>query len=388
MPEEFTGPSTPTREKLQAVIDLANRVFRTKRPGDMGAEFPLLFGPDRLQCLRVFEKDGRPVSLVATVINDTVLLGCSVRVACIGSVCTDPDCRGRGLAGRLMDDAVERARAAGAALMLISGRRTLYTRRGSHGEGRFDRYELVPEQLPETTELTVTELPPQACRGALRMHEAEPIRFRRTEAQYAAQIACGFVQDAPGKTYAVRRGDRLVAVFSVRRLGPPTDDASESGVLVAEKAGSRTAVLEALRPIAEQWGAERIKIDAYPTDAVLREACGRIGASAETASFYGTFKLLDAARAWRDYGPLLAERLGPELYGQISIEAESDPLKIHTVTFQRGAQLVELRGAREILAALFGSKEIDPLAEAEGELADALRQALPLPVPMYGLNYV
>jgi len=107
MSANYVGPKTTELHQLKEVMALPKHVFRSDCEGDLG----LLFHPDRLGQLRIFESDGKPVSLVGMILNDTVLLGCSVRVACIGSVCTDEPHRGRGLAGRLVEDAVERKNA-------------------------------------------------------------------------------------------------------------------------------------------------------------------------------------------------------------------------------------------------------------------------------------
>ncbi|MCK4277546.1 MAG: GNAT family N-acetyltransferase, partial [Phycisphaerae bacterium] len=229
MGQKITGPNTPSPHQLADVVALANRAFRTTRAGDMGSEYPLLFGIERLQRLRIFQVDGWAVAMVGMILNDTVLLGCDVRVACVGSVCTDRAHRASGLAGRLMDDAVQRARAAGASIMLISGDRSLYARRGAFAEGRFHQYTPHPAALGRGgPEVQVKQIDPPSCALALRMSQAEPIHFRRTRTEYAAQIASGFTQDRPGATYEARRepdGRRAdIAVLSVSCPGPPIDD--------------------------------------------------------------------------------------------------------------------------------------------------------------------
>ena len=214
----YVGPKRPEPDQLQDVIDLANRVFRAGGGGNLGEQFPLLYRRDRMEPLRIFECDGQPVSLVATLICEAVLLGCSVRVACIGSVCTDERHRGQGLAGRLVDDAAARAVAADTSVMLISGGRSLYTRRGAGRCGRFRRYEIRREMLRKSRRgLTITEVTGDSAGGALKMYEAEPIRFRRSEQDYALQVASRWLVNRPGATYLVSRSRTPVAVMSAVR---------------------------------------------------------------------------------------------------------------------------------------------------------------------------
>src|SRR5438128_4030026 len=96
-------------EERDALLALVNRVFN--EGGDMGAAFPLLFGPDNIEGLRVVPGDQGPVAHAGVCIRPAVILGARLKVASIGAVCTDPGHRGRGLASALMADARRSARA-------------------------------------------------------------------------------------------------------------------------------------------------------------------------------------------------------------------------------------------------------------------------------------
>ena len=386
MTSEYVGPRGAAPELLEATVALANRNFRSDN-GDMGKQFPLLFHPERLDQLRVFTAQDKPVSLVGVTIDDVVLLGCSTRIACVGSVCTDESARGRGLAGRLVDDAAAHATAGGASVMLISGGRTLYTRRGATSGGLFHRYTIATERLrPEGQEVSIVEVSPDRCGQALRIYESEPIRFRRGEQEYTLQIACNWTLDQAGRTYLVQCAAGPLAVVSVSCAGPGRpDEAPTLGVW--EIAGARRAVVAALPQIAESYQAETVMIDAYATDRALRDACATFGADPELVAHPGIVKLLDAGRLWQDFAPLLRERIG-ETASELQIETEADELKIHTLTFRHGRESLTLRGHRELTAALFGTPDLDPMADYSSPLAESLRRALPLPLPLYGLNFV
>jgi len=386
MTAEYVGPRSATPELFEATVALANRNFRASS-GDMGKQYPLLFHPQHLEQLRLFTAQGKPVSLVGMVVNDVVLQGCSTKIACVGSVCTDEWARGKGLAGRLIDDAAERATAAGAGVMLISGGRTLYTRRGATQAGLFHRYTITAERLrPEGQKVSIVEVSPDQCVQALRICEAEPIRFRRTEQEYALQIACRWTLDQPGSTYLVQSAAGPVAVVSANCVCSSRPDAATI-LGVYEMAGDRRAGLAALPQITETNHAETVVIDAYATDSVLRDACAALGADPKLVAHSGIVKLLDAGRLWQGYAPLLRERIG-EAASELQLETEADELKIHTLTFRHGGESLTLRGHRELTAALFGAPGLEPMADYSGALADLLGQALPLPLPLYGLNYV
>ncbi|HEX29105.1 TPA: GNAT family N-acetyltransferase, partial [Candidatus Poribacteria bacterium] len=100
------GPRAARKDELEAVIALSNSVFRSRREGDMGREFPTLFCEENCENLRIFLDDGKPVSLIGFTVRDIFIMGASIRVCNVGSVCTDPNYRGQGLATRLLEDTI------------------------------------------------------------------------------------------------------------------------------------------------------------------------------------------------------------------------------------------------------------------------------------------
>jgi len=384
----YEGPMTVSPVQRSLAVALSNSVFRAKGGGDMGAQFPLLFHPDRLEQVRIFaDNAGRPVSMVGMAVDDVSLLGCPVRMACIGSVCTAEPARGRGLAGALVDDAIERAAREGVLVILVSGHRSLYLRRGWTSAGRFLRYHLPPESLAGGEGVEISEVAPEDCEEALSLHEREPVHFQRTPDDYAAQVRCGWTINRPGRTYLVRRSGRAVAVASANRAGPR--DREEGPVLgIAEMAGSRAAILGALEAIRSDFcpDAARVVIDAYPGDRDLADACRQRGARAEVVAHVGAVKVLDPARLWQALLPALRERIGPAA-DRIRVHTEGDRLAIATLTFEMDGQRIPLTGNRRAVTALFDAPEEAPPPNAAGPLAEALARALPLPLPLYGLNY-
>ena len=383
-PQEYEGPQTVSPENFDQTVVMVDRCFRPNE-GSMGTQYPLLFRRDALEQLRMFTAAGQPASFVGTIISDLAVFGCSLRVACIGSVCTAPEHRGHGLASRLVLDSADRAAAQGAAVMLISGGRGMYLRLGAARGGRWRRYELAADQLPRGgEEITIEAVSGATIDQALRLYETEPVRFRRSRDEFATQLACEWTLDRPGHGYLVRRSSRLLGFVA-------THDASskEARILgISELAGSREAIFAALPKIVEAAKAEAVHIDAYEWDMALADLCARAGAKVEVIPHRGTIKLLDPQRLWDDFTPLLIERTDAETISKISLHPEADDLTIHTLTFRMDGQDLILRGPENLTATLFGAPDVAPLADASGPLGETLRRALPLPLPLYGMNYV
>ena len=91
------------------------------------------------------------------------LLGVIIDVGSLGSVCTHPDYRGRGLAGSLLAHVENELRAQGVDLLYVSGGRSLYLRGGLHvGRANLD-----------------VRCPEKSAPGAGRAESRSPSRFER-----------------------------------------------------------------------------------------------------------------------------------------------------------------------------------------------------------------
>ena len=391
-PNQLTGPAAATTPQVDSAAALADSVFRPGGEGIMGEHFPLLFDRSRRRQLRVVTHGNDVVSLVGVTVDDVAMLGCRMRVAGIGAVCTHPDWRGRGLAGALLRDAIEVAKRQGAATMLISGNRSLYNRHGAQPAGRFLQYTIPADRLPALEpSLTITELSAENCRAALALFEAEPIRWQRAPEDYAARIRCGINCNRPGATHLICHDDRPVAVCSSRVLPGDEKEDRPTELSVTEMAGSRTAMLRALSVLTSQAQAPRACVEAYWCDHHLRHACAALEVEPTVEPLlhgWATVRLLDLERLWRASAPLLIERLGPAGHRRLSVTAETDSFSLQSLRFRFGDASHTFHGSDQALAALFGCPPHDPTASVRGGLGDALRAALPLPLPNYGLNYV
>ncbi len=124
-----------------AAIRLADQTFRGEGHTSMGLAFPYLFAPGIGHTYGLFEDD-QLVSLMGFVPAVVRVGEARLHIYAIGAVCTHPDARGRGYASQLMSTLLAHADAAGASLIVISGDRTLYTRRACYPFGSMRRYKL------------------------------------------------------------------------------------------------------------------------------------------------------------------------------------------------------------------------------------------------------
>jgi predicted N-acetyltransferase YhbS len=379
------GPRAAAVAEIPAVVKLANSVFRPRGDASMGDQFPLLFAPGNAGNLRIFADDGRPISLVGMFVRDVRLAGTEHRACCIGSVCTEPESRGQGLASRLLDDARARAIADGCDLFLISGGRGLYTRQGFTDVGGYRRAVIDPAKLPEKTGLRARSWKPEDLPALMHMHSAEPVRFARTPQDYLAMLECGRVDNGAADTRLVRAGQgQPLAAFTYRLPGQA--GLEEDEVSVDEMSGSRWALVQALRAVCEEHGASRAFIEYLDSDAEMVALARGLKWKVERRGFRGTVGIIEPERFWQACAPLFEERLGAERFEGLRFVAAGGP------RIEYGKEKLKLDGMTGLTRLVFlpadRRGELSLGLAAGSELAGVLAELFPLPLVSYGLNYV
>lgn len=375
----YEGPRGATAREIPAVVALADRVFGEKRPHDMGRWFPVLFHPDNRENLRIVLADGRPVSLVAFTVGDMELSGVRLRAASLGSVVTDAQHRGRGLASVLLADAVKRARACGTQLLLVSGGRGLYRRFGCVDAGLYRTFSVsadrdLPRLEVEVRPWTASDLPAMAA-----LHQAEPVRYLRDRDGMRAQLASGFLHGRPARTWVVRLDGRRVAYFSAQ---DPRPDMERQAVPVLEMAGSRAAILAAARSLFGAYGTDCVALRCLEGDLEMAALAGEYLIPSRPEGFSGTVKVIDRKGLFAALAGSRRERLGAETDRALRISAGP------TVRFRLEGEEFSLEKDEDVAALVFGSREWKTPRVPKPALRSALGRLFPLPLADYGLDYV
>ncbi|BAS28275.1 hypothetical protein LIP_2434 [Limnochorda pilosa] len=405
-------------DELPAVVELVNQVFcvATGRPPTMGEQFPQLFSPENADNLFVFTDRGRPVSHVGLWMGGMDVHGLRLPTASMGSVCTLPEARSQGLADRLVQLSLERARAEGRPLVFISGARSLYRRNGAHPAGRFRRLHLSaadvpaggtapadgsssvppgPASLPVT--LRPTRIPADVPILAA-LHQQEPVRWHRALDDWPALVkAAGFatVLLLRQEIWLVEVGTEPAACW-VTGSGP-----SMPGDLMAlEFFGSRPALAASLPHLFRAAEAERLHVPVLEGDPLVHAlaAAGWVVPDAPVEALPGTVVVTDWPLLWRLLAPYREERL-PARWARarafVSGEA-GGPAGAEGTVEERArryglktpdGETWEVEGEEALVRALFGAG-----VAAGGDLVPAghpLAGALPIRLPWpQGLNYV
>jgi len=339
---------------------LTDAVFRSGGGSSMATEFPLFLAADNARnCWVVAEGD----LFVAHcgVIFKTLLIGAAcVRVGLVGAVCTLPAYAGKGLGTTLFDEVIAHARRCGAGVLLISGGRGLYQRRGARFVGRFRRH-TIPHAMWrawQAHELVWRPYDSSAAPQLLALYETEQPHFVRT-AQTLDRTA---LAQPCGRTAMVAWRGNAVAAYCVYTCSGDT-------LTIEEWRGDPSAVAQ----IAGAFPAQGPGTLVFVLPAHERRVTPflqRAGAVAD-ATFSGTILVVD--------GPALLDQLRPywEQHGLAPLHGLPREQGFSISDATTSVALTDDRAA----AFLWGAPDAPDIPET-------WRTCLPLPLCEYGLDYI
>ena len=145
---------------------------------------------DDITNLDIILEDGQSISHVGMKEREFIIYGCRTMIGCIGGVATKSDYRERGLATRLMKRAIQKIDEDKGDVMLVSGGRDLYRRRGCIPAAVTNKF-LVTRTDAEKLGSSDIQLIPYAEDSLLdivNIYQKEPVRFHRHLAEFRALL--------------------------------------------------------------------------------------------------------------------------------------------------------------------------------------------------------
>lgn len=370
----YEGPMSVRAEELPELYALLNQVFRPER-GNMECEYPRHVGLNNLDNVRVVKQDGKIVSHVATTVRPVNLCGIQTAVAGIGAVATHADARGQGLASVLMQDAVERSRAQGADVMLISGDEHIYLRMHAAYCGRYVEVKVDKRACGSRLNVSLLEANEGDLQEIVRLRMTHPVRYLFPLEDLRALLKCRFAFDMPVSWWLIRI-DEEIAGWAV--IHPRGED-----LLLVDWAGSVEAIQEAAGVLIDYYEANTCTYIAPHISLIplpWRRHILRI------RLFEGTVFIIHAGRFLQRARAYFIERIGEEIYGSLQIQGDEQ-----RVIFRYQNEEVVFEDGGELAMLFFGHPERDILREkvpAENNLSEMLSRMFPIPLVWYGIGYV
>jgi len=370
------GPRPLLKDEMQEVADLVSRPLGQTGLGAVMPHNPQIFNERNLENLLVIREDGRIVTHVGHVRFTVNVAGCLLKAGCLGGVHTHEDYRKRGFATKALLASMERFRDGGGDFLVISGRRGLYFRNHAVIVGRGSRFIATRDGAGGFADgrMRVREWKGGDVAALARVHRAEPVRIMRppeTWRFFEETRACHF---APCPVFVVECGGEVIAYLIVR------GEKRDGRVEVLEFAGDRHGVCAALPGIIEAAGAEAAVIAPRSWDRCLIKLLESARFESEPEAADGTIVILDYERLFERLQPRFSELLGGDRPG---VEADGE-----RVVFRAGGDELAV-DADTATRLIFGTPEGEEKAVLEGSTAGrVLEEVFPVPLPIYGINYV
>lgn len=390
---DYEGPRLIRSEELPASRRLSSICFGGGDEGNFETEeTPIRYKKPRREGLYVITHRGIPVSQIHTFHFQIRLYDGILRVGSIGGVCTHPDHREKGLAGRLLAFCTDTLAEEGARLMLISGGRGLYTRLGCVPAGKFYSIILRPENTSSPPQDLTIQLATSAHAALCsRLYHTEAVHFVRQTSRFAQRLS------SPGhyihsEAWIISRLGRPVAYLL---LGIPWEYLHQpaAGVRhVREYAGSRTALVSALGLIMSQSNLQEIHFPVAWQDEDLLQLLQGIGLSGTPEPLAEhTMRIINFPGLMADLRPYLQARLDQRLRRGLRFEQTGPRLSATQEDRQsiiRGQDRLDLSGSAmtRLVMGVPGEGEVSS-ANLPGGLAEVVSALFPLPSFLPGLNY-
>lgn len=356
-------------ERLDA-IRLSKSVFKD----NMAEQFLSLFAPENVERMLVAVDGGKVVSMVNYYPGPVRIGPATIRVASIGSVCTDPAYRGQGLAARLLRLAEKKMLEEGIHVVVISGGGGIYSAFGSEQAGDMREATVPAARLPLDPRISIRPYAPADFNAIRRMHASDAVRFVRGAREFH-RLMRGQTYPDSYADYPIRmiEKDGEVAAYAILVLDKGNDE-----VGIKEMAGDRAALAAAFPLFLREFGRARIHFAAAPDDPVLAVAERD---DVKPIHQFASLKIVDFPGFMTALSPYLRAVLG-KASAALSF-AEPDG----AATISGWGETLVVADPRELVKIVFGCAGAYP-SGASGPLGEALARIFPVPFPWtHTINY-
>lgn len=372
---------------LEQAKKLADQIF-LKQPEQpsMGTSFPLIFEPGSTHSYGAFDEDGNVTAFMGLVPYTIRAEAAKIRAFSIGSVCTAPESRGKGIAGELLNQCKAHAERSGASLIFISGARSLYTRAdcrhfGRAVEHRFNREEAIQMESKIQTIYQVREMNPE---DIFKIHEL----IEKRSASYVSSVSeldkllgasafSNVLRLEQKVLIAEQNGDSVAfAIIGV----PGTKMTPSRPATLMEWAGDAEAAASILSQAVTRYDLPELIIPLAWQDRELSTWLESAGSEGKSIRNSGTVYLVNGRELLRQIAPLIPE----EASGMLQAEGDHGPY-----LYKQGSETTRLDD-EGLLSLLFDpdSPYRNPQSP-EGDSADQGFQLRPIPLPYTeGLQYI
>ncbi|GGH87171.1 GNAT superfamily N-acetyltransferase [Pullulanibacillus pueri] len=358
-------------EDSQQAIRLSDSIFRDEEQKSMGEAFPAIFSPDVIsQSYGMFD-EGKLIAFMGLVPSMIRIGDATLHVYSLGSVCTDPEYRGKGAAGQILSMILDDLQKTEASLLLVSGDRSLYTRVGCQHFGKMHKFKFNDEMVSFSQESTVTYREGHSLdvQAIARLADQRKVAYIQTPYDLVQLIHAEAYASCIKRYHKVLVAEKDgVQAFLV--VGVPYGEDAGEGIVV-EWAGSVEFILPLLEEAKRCYGLKQLTFKVPWQETELLAKLSAFPHSVEGNQ--GTLYIVNERRLFQQLNPYITDRYGLELGVNYDVKSTED-----TVEFT-------INGDKSVFSRTeFLSFVFNPDAEAQPGFPNI---SVPLPYTA-GLNYI
>ena len=367
----LSAPTTATAANIADVAKLSATVFG--KP--MTVYFPTLFYEYYAENNFIITDDEKPVALVGTYTADIQIPGATFTCSSVGSVCTDREYRGKGIATDLVLYAEKSLAERGADVIFISGGRSLYTRQGYTHLPMYEAFE--PDAAD--TDVALEPVEPGDIGRLIEFYNAVPVRFMRPYNDFALLHGARSVYNRLGNgahpTYVVVKNGVPSGYFMTYEREKMSE--------IIEYGGDPQAVIDGICKYSHNIGRPGVVTMPRP-DPAMRAAAQSRGYAIRATTEGSTVKVVNFTQLVQKLWPYFAQILPREDIFKLTMAYDGAAWRI---TY--GDEVWSTTEIREVNTLVLGDAlQILDLSETPN-LERILRKVFPLPVPSVdNCNYI
>ncbi|MCD6465170.1 GNAT family N-acetyltransferase [Candidatus Bathyarchaeota archaeon] len=377
------GPRAAKPEELIDVVNLVNSVFKIKpgSPSILMDLFPQLFNMDNLENLRVITYDGKLVSHVGIWEGELLIYGCWFKVGMIGSVCTHSNYRNRGYASALVRDAFSKMKRDGIDLVLVSGFRNLYRRVGCVEAGKVYTYNIPRGKLDlNLDDISIIHYSEDLLKDLIEIYHRESVRYRRSLEEFRILLRRGLQYEDLKIYTAINKGRPLayIAIESFLNKNTPT---------IIEYAGPRSIILYLIEKLFKTLNINALKLTVPSHDLEMLYLLEKQNLEKISSEAPASMAIINPQSFLEKIQPYLEEKIGEKESRRFIHDLVHEKIRLYL-----NGEETSFLDSRALTLLFFGAPDklrAPPQPEVKIKPhAESLSHALPLPTPVYGLNYI
>ncbi len=359
----------------------------------MQFEFPYLLSEDNMENMMIVKDGDRVVSIASFLKRDILIEGNPIKTASIGAVCTYEEYRGKQLSSKALDSVEEKMKNDGVMLSLVSGTRTLYTRRKYVGLGSMIRYEYRSDELEGIIKnglnngFEISEYSEEDTEQILeiaRMYNQKSTRFIRDINEFKTIIKSRPFTwgDLDYREIVIKKDGKIIAYLILQTVE------KKLGVVV-EAGGDNLAIEYGISHLTKELNLEKTVYDMH-----IKEISSRMDREfQEKIDNGGTAKIINYEILMENLRPYFAqyyEDADRLEFAEICADENSENRADENIyRIKIDDEELDVYGIDNITKLIFGNyDEVIRSTEDKPKIAELIEKALPVPIPYTeNLNY-